>query len=102
MLTNYHTHTTFCDGKNTVEEVVLSAIERGFDAIGFSGHGHTAFDFTYCMMDMDAYLAEVHRVREKYKKEIEVYAGVEEDASYPLERGKFDYPSWQLAGVPLP
>ena len=91
MLTNYHTHTTFCDGKNTVEEVVLSAIERGFDAIGFSGHGYTAFDFTYCMTDMDAYLAEVRRVREKYKKEIEVYAGVEEDASYPLERGKFDY-----------
>ena len=28
MLSNYHTHTTFCDGKNTAEEVVLSAIEK--------------------------------------------------------------------------
>lgn len=91
MLTNYHTHTTFCDGKNTVEEVVLSAIEKGFDAIGFSGHGYTAFDFTYCMTDMDGYLSEISRVKEKYKKDIQVYAGVEEDASYPLPREKFDY-----------
>lgn len=91
MLTNYHTHTTFCDGKSTVEEVVLSALAKGFDAIGFSGHGFTEFDYTYCMMDMDAYLAEVRRVAEKYKGDIEVYAGVEEDAASPIARGKFDY-----------
>ena len=91
MLTNYHTHTTFCDGKSTVEEVVLSALAQGFDAIGFSGHGFTEFDYTYCMMDMDAYLAEVRRVQEKYKHDIEVYAGVEEDAACPMTRGKFDY-----------
>ena len=28
MLTNYHTHTTFCDGNNTPEEVVLAAIDE--------------------------------------------------------------------------
>lgn len=91
MLTNYHTHTTFCDGKSTAEEVVLSAISRGFDAIGFSGHGYTAFDFSYCMMDMNAYLTEIRRLKEKYKKDIEIYAGVEEDAFYPLPRADFDY-----------
>jgi histidinol-phosphatase (PHP family) len=74
-----------------VEEVVLSALAQGFDAIGFSGHGFTEFDYTYCMMDMDAYLAEVRRVQEKYKNDIEVYAGVEEDAACPMTRGKFDY-----------
>lgn len=91
MLTNYHTHTTFCDGKSTVEEVVLSALEKGFDAIGFSGHGYTAFDYTYCMMDMAGYLAEIRRVKKKYEKDIEIYAGVEEDAAYPLDRRGFDY-----------
>ncbi len=39
MIANFHTHTVFCDGRNTPEEVVLSAIEKGFSAIGFSGHG---------------------------------------------------------------
>ena len=91
MLANYHTHTTFCDGKSTVEEVVLSALEKGFAVIGFSGHGYTPFDFTYCMKDTDGYLAEIRRVKEKYGKEIEIYAGVEEDASYPQPRGLFDY-----------
>ncbi len=38
MLANYHTHTTYCDGKNTPEEIVLCAIEKGFTSIGFSGH----------------------------------------------------------------
>ena len=91
MLTNYHTHTTYCDGKNTVEEVVLSAIASGFDAIGFSGHGYTPFDVSYCMKDTAGYLAEVRHVAEKYKKDIEVYAGVEEDAFAPVNRADFDY-----------
>ena len=35
---NYHTHTTYCDGKSTPEEIVLEAIRFGMDTIGFSGH----------------------------------------------------------------
>lgn len=42
MLSNYHIHSTFCDGKNTPVEVVEAAIQKGFDAIGFSGHIHVA------------------------------------------------------------
>ena len=33
-----HVHTTFSDGKNTPEEIVLEAIRRGMDTIGFSDH----------------------------------------------------------------
>ena len=35
---NYHTHTNFCDGKSTAEEMVKSAIEKKFDIFGFSSH----------------------------------------------------------------
>ena len=35
---NFHTHTTWCDGSDTPEDVVLSAIGKGFSAIGFSSH----------------------------------------------------------------
>lgn len=91
MLTNYHTHTNLCDGKNTPEEVVLSAIDMGFDAIGFSGHGYTDFDLTYCMKDMKAYSAEIKRLKEKYKDKIQIYLGVEEDAFYLLDRSDYDY-----------
>ena len=37
---NLHTHTTFCDGKDTPEELIEAAIAKGFDSIGFSGHSY--------------------------------------------------------------
>ena len=55
MLSNFHTHTTFCDGKSTVEEVVRSAIEKGFDAIGFSGHGNDPTS-SYSIQQTSAYM----------------------------------------------
>ena len=29
---NLHTHSTFCDGNDKIEDTVLCAIEKGFDA----------------------------------------------------------------------
>lgn len=91
MIANYHTHSTFCDGKNTPEEIVLAALEKGFSAIGFSGHGYTGFDLRYCMKDTDSYVAEIRRLKQKYKSEIQIYLGVEEDAFSYTDREKFDY-----------
>lgn len=91
MLTNYHTHTTFCDGKNTPEEIVLYAIDKGFSSIGFSGHGHTPFDVRYCMTDTTGYIEEISRMKDKYGKKIEIYCGVEEDAFAYVDRQNFDY-----------
>lgn len=91
MLANFHTHTTYCDGKSTPEEVVQAAIELGFTALGFSGHGYTPFDLHYCMKDTEGYLAEIARLREKYRDRICILAGVEEDAFAPVERSRFDY-----------
>ncbi len=91
MLSNFHTHTTLCDGKSTPEEVVLSALEKGFSSLGFSGHAPTDFDNGYCLKDVDAYIATIKELREKYKKEIEIYVGIEEDAYQLIDRSKFDY-----------
>ena len=38
---NFHTHTVFCDGADTAEDMVLAAIDMGMDEIGFSGHAYT-------------------------------------------------------------
>jgi len=91
MLCNLHTHTTFCDGKNTPEEVVLSAIEKGFDSIGFSGHGYTDFDLSYCIKDMVEYVSAINSLKEKYKNKIQIYLGVEEDVFCPCDKHNFDY-----------
>lgn len=91
MLSNLHTHTTFCDGKNTAEEMVVSAVAGGFDSLGFSGHAPTFYDSSYCMKDVDAYIAEINRVKEKYKDKITVYLGIEEDCFELVDRSKFEY-----------
>ena len=90
MKSNLHTHSTFCDGKSTVEENVLSAIDKGFCSLGFSGHGYTPIG-NYCMKDTEGYINEVCRVREKYKDKIQVYLGVEEDLVYQADRSRYDY-----------
>jgi len=91
MLSNLHTHTTFCDGNDTSEAVVLSAIEKGFASIGFSGHAYTGFDLRYCMKNTEAYISEINSLKEKYRGKIQVYLGTEEDAFHPVERSKYDY-----------
>lgn len=76
---DFHTHSTFCDGKNTLEEMTLEAVFKGFSAIGFSGHSYTSIDLDYCIKDEDAYINECRRLQEKYSDKIEVLCGVERD-----------------------
>ena len=45
---NLHTHSLFCDGKNSLEDMVTEAINQGFTSIGFSSHAYTAFPFDEC------------------------------------------------------
>ena len=81
MKTNYHTHTVWCDGKNTVEEMILSAVEKGFGVIGFSSHS-TYPDDNACTVTCEklpAYFAEVRSMSAKYADRIKVLCGVEAD-----------------------
>ncbi len=71
--------------------MVLSAIKNGFDSIGFSEHAYTDFAPEYSMNDTDGYIRDVKALREKYKKDIRIYLGVEEEALCLIDRGKFDY-----------
>ena len=92
MLSNLHTHTTFCDGNDTPEEMVLEAIDKSFASLGFSGHGYMDFDQSYCITDIKGYINEIKRLKEKYKREIQIYLGVEEDMLCPVQnRGDFEY-----------
>jgi histidinol-phosphatase (PHP family) len=80
MLQNLHTHSTFCDGKNTPEEMVRAAIEKGFDSIGFSGHAPMRFPSDYDMgSKVNEYIAEIKRLKEKYRGSVEIFLGCELD-----------------------
>ena len=71
---NFHTHSTFCDGTSTVEEMVDRACELGFFALGFSGHMDPDIP-----MDWDAYAAEVCRLQAERADEIDILLGAELD-----------------------
>ncbi|MBQ6394844.1 MAG: histidinol-phosphatase [Atopobiaceae bacterium] len=74
---NYHTHSTFCDGNNTAEEMLLSALDKGFEHLGFSGH----MDSDIHMVWSD-YVAEVERLKGVYGSRIDIILGVELDTLY--------------------
>ena len=44
VISNFHTHTVYSDGKDTPEDIILEALRLGCSAIGFSDDSYTAFD----------------------------------------------------------
>ena len=90
---NYHTHTHFCDGKHSPEEVVRAAISLGCPELGFSGHAYTDFDTGYCMSPESAeeYKAEIRRLQKKYADQIKILLGVEQDYFSNESTDDYDY-----------
>lgn len=93
MLQNLHTHSSFCDGKNTPREIILAAIEKGFDSIGFSSHAKSEMASAEELADIDAYISCINGLKKEFEGKLQIYAGCELDyyskGLMPLEL--FDY-----------
>ncbi len=90
---NYHTHSVYCDGSDTLEEMVQEAVKKEFIALGFSGHAYTAFDTSYCM-DHEAfenYCREVKVLRSNYAGKLEILLGLEYDFYSEEDCSSLDY-----------
>ena len=89
---NLHTHSSYCDGKDTPEELVLYAINAGFSSVGFSGHispkDYAVFGYT---ADLKGYIQEIQRLQLKYGDKIRIYLGAEKDAYSSVESSAFQY-----------
>lgn len=86
-----HMHTTYSDGKNTPEEMILSAIEKGLDTVGLSDHSHSESDD--CGMSPEGTIAcrkEIERLKPLYSKRIRVLRGLERDY-YSDDFSDYDY-----------
>lgn len=90
---NYHTHTQFCDGENSPEEIVREAIRLGCPEVGFSGHCYTFFDETYCMTQTGTqeYIAVIRALQEKYRDKIRILLGIEQDYHSLAPTDDYDY-----------
>lgn len=90
---NLHTHTTFCDGKNTAEEMILSAIDKGFSSLGFSGHSPIKIANDWCMSEENLlkYHKNIDDLKEKFKEKIEIFKGIETEQLFLIDKKDFDY-----------
>ena len=82
MIVDLHNHTKLCNhASGEMEEYVKSAIENGVKYFGFSDHAPMDFDKKYRMSfdDMAFYEKEVKKLKEKYKRDIEILLGYEVD-----------------------
>ena len=93
ILEDFHVHSTCCDGKNTLEEMVRAAIDLKMTRIGFSGHAYTSFSEVYCMSleDTEKYARDIAELKEKYKDKIEILCGLEMDYFSDKPQIKTDY-----------
>ncbi len=92
ILSNAHTHSQFCDGKSTMEDMVQSALSKGFVSLGFTPHAVQNFDQTVLQAEKEkAYPAEFKRLKKAYQDKIKLYMGIERDAFCKSDCREYDY-----------
>ena len=92
-MSNFHSHCTFCDGRSIPADFVRFAIANHFRAYGFSSHSPLPFETFWNMPkdDMQEYLQEIGRLKEKHKDELEIYVGLEIDYLDPTYNASIPY-----------
>ena len=88
-----HIHTCYCDGADSPEAMVLSAVEKGLTTVGVLAHSYTFFDTSYCIKKeaIPRFIAELHYLRAAYDGQIHVLCGVEQDYYSDCPTDDFDY-----------
>lgn len=80
MWSNFHTHSTYCDGKSTLATVAARAGQEKMISLGFSSHAPVPFDCKWCMKSdhFRPYLREIDLLK-KENPRLEIYKGLEID-----------------------
>lgn len=80
-MTNFHTHTTWCDGKDTPEAMIEAAIAKGFATLGFSSHMARPMEDPCVVPERNLvpYANEIRALAAKYAGRIAIRLGGEAD-----------------------
>ena len=78
--TNYHTHSTYCDGKEPLSRFVETACSLGYDQLGFSSHSPVPFenDFGIHEENIPLYTSEIDNLQQQHP-DIQLFKGLECD-----------------------
>ena len=90
---DYHVHTDYSDGRNSIDEVAAEAYASGMTAIGFSEHVYAPYDTDVCMREGTAlaYREACRRLRKQYEGRMAVYCGIEQDIFAEEPTDGYDY-----------
>lgn len=104
----YHSHNNYCDGSNSLEEYIQSAINQGVIHYGFSSHSPLFFENKWSIKEENLlnYSNEIDLLTQKYSKSIKIFKSLEIDfvpgfsnpSSYFQDLLKLDY---QIGSVHL-
>lgn len=79
-LANYHAHSTFSDGRQSLETYIKTAIKQGLKAYGCSDHAPILSDFgNMSFQEMAMYFVEIDRLKALYGEKIQIYKSLEVD-----------------------
>ena len=100
---NLHMHSTWDDGKNSIEEMILASRAAGLSSVGVSVHAPLPYGTSWACPEgkLPAYIAEVRALREKYAGMIDVYLGIEWDAESQVSLEPYDYAIGSVHHVPM-
>lgn len=93
LLQNLHTHSTYCDGKHTPEEMIAFAQKKGFTSLGFSGHcpmWYSAYK-AITVETNEAYKRKITELKAAYKDQFPIYLGLEVDMYSGVDMTGYDY-----------
>lgn len=78
---NFHSHTEFCDGHATMQEMATAAADAGFSHYGFSPHSpvHIPSPCNMKLEDVEPFLNECNRISSEMEGKLNIWKGMEID-----------------------
>ena len=101
---NLHMHSTWDDGKCSMEEMILASKMAGLRSVGVSVHAPMIFgtDWSCPKERLSDYQAEVRALKKDYEGIIDVYLGVEWDVLSDIDLAPYDYVIGSAHMIPVP
>ncbi len=85
----FHIHTTYTDGKESMEAMIEECIKLGYEYAGISDHSVSAHYANGLSSDeLESQIEYIDRLNKKYADKIKIFKGVESDI---LSDGSLDY-----------
>ena len=85
----FHIHTTYTDGKDSLEEMVEASLKSGYKYVGISDHSVSAYYANGLdRLNLKSQIEYIDRLNDKYKGKIRIFKGIESDI---LTDGRLDY-----------